>query len=131
MKSFKLDTTPKIKPGFAVPDGYFENFQAAMMQQLRPEPKVVALHQNRKSWWYAAAAVLVLALSIPILDNVTPAADSDLTAIDYYLAQNEISDEQIVELLTVEEISKIKIENDPDDAAIEEAFRSGIIDNIN
>ncbi|HSN47919.1 MAG TPA: hypothetical protein VLR29_04080, partial [Flavobacterium sp.] len=70
MKTFKLDTTPKIESGFKTPENYFDTFSAKVMQQIpNQEPKIISLFSKNKSWIYAAAAVLVLALTLPIAYN--------------------------------------------------------------
>jgi hypothetical protein len=130
MKPFKLDNHEKIKPGFIVPENYFENFQATMMQQIQLGPKVIQLQQNRKSWWYAAAAVLILALSIPAINTFTTTNNqADIAALDSYFVDAGIPDDQIVELLETEDIDKIKIEYELEDAAIEDALQIGTIEN--
>jgi len=129
MKAFKLDEHPKIKPGFIVPENYFENFRAAMMQQMQPEPQLIPLHRKRLSWWYAAAAVLVMALSIPAINFFTSTNQPDTAALDNYFAYTDMSDDQIVELLETEDIDKIKIDYNLEDAAIEDALQSGVIEN--
>lgn len=134
MKPFKLDSHPKIKPGFTVPEGYFETFGAEMMQQIglenKPtENKIIQLRPNRKSWWFAAAAVLVLALAIPAIDAVADENQSDTAALDDYFTNTRLSDDQIVELLDNEDIDKIKIDYQLEDEAIEDALHSGTIEN--
>ena len=67
MKTFKLQNEPKIETGFKTPDHYFENFSIKIMEQLpKNEPKVISIFQKRKTLIMMAAAVLVLALMIPI-----------------------------------------------------------------
>lgn len=128
MKPFKLDQHPKIKSGFIVPDNYFENFQESLMQQIPSEPKVIQL-KSRKSWWYAAAAVIAMALSIPAINTITANSSTDVVALDAYFASTELSDDQIVELLETEDIEKIKIDFGLEDSAIEDALQTGTIEN--
>lgn len=129
MKPFKLDQQPKIKPGFTIPDNYFEDFEAAMMQQLQPKPKVIAL-KSKTYWWYAAAAVLAVSLSIPAVRVLASGkSQPDATALDNYFAYTNIPEEQLVELLEKEDIEKIKIDYRLEDAAIEEALPAAAIEN--
>lgn len=125
MKEFKLDNHPKIKPGFIVPEKYFEDFSARVMAQIgMPEPKVVSLHKH--SWIYAAAAVLALALAIPGINMVASVKNRNETlALENYIAYAGISNEEIVELLETEDIEKIKIDYPIDEAQIEDALYSG------
>ena len=98
MKTFKLDNEPKIETGFTVPENYFENFSAKMMQQLpKNEPKVISIFTKKKTWMYAAAAILVLALSLPIYNN-------------YFSRSSEI-DETTLDLSKVLVLSNVKIKN--------------------
>ena len=129
MKPFKLDQHHKIKSGFTVPENYFENFHASLLQQIEPEPKVIRLTSNRNDW-YAAAAVFVMALTIPAINSITSNfGQTDVAALDNYFTYTDISDDQIVELLEKEDIDKIKIDFQLEDAAIEDALQTGNIEN--
>ena len=67
MKDFKLDSEPKISSGFTTPDDYFDTFSEKILAQLpKEEPKVISIFNRRKTWYFAAAAVFVAMLSIPI-----------------------------------------------------------------
>jgi hypothetical protein len=79
---------------------------------------------------YAAAAVLILALSIPAINTITKTTDqADTAALDNYFAYAGLSDDQIVELLETEDIEKIKIDYNLEDEAIENALLTGTIEN--
>ncbi len=127
MKEFKLDNQPKITPGFKIPEGYFDQLSEQVMQKITgSEPKVIPI-SGRKSWLFAAAAVLVLSLTIPLLNKITSAqTQPDQTAVENYLAYHgEITDDQIVDLLDKEDIDKIKIDYQLNDTEIEDALPSG------
>jgi hypothetical protein len=127
MKAFKLDNEPKINIGFTTPVNYFENFLEKVMQKIaEPEVKVILLSSKRKSRIYTAAAVLVLALSIPLLNKfVTPSNEPDAAALETYLAYHaDISDEQLVDLLETEDIEKIKVDYKIEDKALEDMLSS-------
>jgi hypothetical protein len=126
MKEFKLDEHPKITTGFKVPEDYFDNFSARMMQQLaEPEVKVIPLSTNRKSWFFAAAAVLVLALTIPALNQFSATENQpDQAQLENYLAYAQIPDEEIVALLEDEDIQNIDIDYSLEDNDIEEVLSS-------
>jgi hypothetical protein len=93
MKTFKLDNEPKIDSGFKTPDNYFENFSANLLQKLSEEPvveetKVVSIFRKRKNIIMAIAAVLVLALMIPIAYNAnTRSKEIDTATLENYLAE--------------------------------------------
>lgn len=127
MNDFKLDNHPKIDPGFKIPENYFEVFSERMMEQLpEREVKVVSIFSERKSWIYTVAAVLVLALSIPVLNRLSPTVNApDQAALETYLtSHSEISNDDIVELLENEDIQKIKVDYDLEDKTIEDALSS-------
>jgi len=122
MKTFKLDNEPKIKPGFIVPENYFENFSAKMMKQIPvEEPKVISILQRRKKWIYAAAAIFIFALSIPIYNNyfLRSTEIEDLTLENYITYQSNLSSVDLTNLLDREDIKSISIDLNIDDKSIE------------
>ncbi len=127
MKDFKLDNEPKITSGFTIPDGYFDTFSEKVLAQLpKQEPKVISIFSSRKTWYYAAAAILILMLSVPIYTKYsTQQEEIDSATLENYIAyQSNISEEEIVNLLQQEDLDKMKLEFNVDDAAIEDALNS-------
>jgi hypothetical protein len=127
MNEFRLDKHPKIKPGFKIPDGYFDSLSVKVMGQIsEPEVKVISI-SNRKSWLFAAAAVLVLSFAIPTINKLTVAKNQpDQAALENYLAYHtDITDDELVDLLENEDIEKIKIDYQLEDKEIEDALSSG------
>lgn len=122
MKTFKLENEPKIKSGFTVPENYFEDFSAKMMQQLpEKESKIILLFAKRKTWMYAAAAVVVLALTIPVYNHFysnSPEID-DVTLENYIAYHSTVSDEDLVNLLDEKDIQKMSVDFNIEDKAIE------------
>lgn len=122
MKTFKLENEPKIKTGFTTPENYFDDFSAKMMQQLpRKEPKIVSLFARKKTWIYAAAAVVVLALTIPVYNHFysNSAEIDDVTLENYITYHSTVSDEDIVNLLDEKDIQKMNVDFNIEDKAIE------------
>ena len=122
MKTFKLNNEPKIQTGFIAPENYFENFSAKMMQQLpENEPKIIAIYTRKKTWMYAAAAILILALSIPIYTNYFSHSSEidDATLENYITYQSTISATDIVNLLDEQDIQKMSIDLNISDISIE------------
>jgi flagellar basal body-associated protein FliL len=123
MKIFKLDNTPKIESGFKTPENYFDTFSARIMQQLpKEEPKTISLFSRRKTWIYAAAAILVLALTLPVVYNnfYSPSPEIDEATLENYISYNtSISDTDLVNLLDEKDIQKIDIGMNIEDKAIE------------
>ena len=127
MNHFKLDNEPKITSGFTIPDGYFDTFSEKVLAQLpKQETKVVSIFSFRKIWYYAAAAVLVLMLSIPLYTKYnTNMEEIDSATLENYIAyQSNISQDEIVDLLEQEDLDKMKLELNVDDQEIEDALNS-------
>ena len=122
MKTFKLDNEPKIETGFTVPENYFEDFSAKFMQQLpKNEPKVISIFTKKKNWMYAAAAILLLALSIPIYNNFNSnSTEIDEATLENYITYHStLSDTDLVNLLDEQDIQKMSIDLDIEDITIE------------
>ena len=127
MKEFKLDNEPRITSGFTAPDGYFDTFPDKVSTQLPvSEPKAISFFGSRKTWYYAVAAILILMLSVPIYTKyAVNQQEIDSATLENYLAyQSNISEEEIVDLLEQEDLDKMKLDFNVDDAAIEEALNT-------
>lgn len=127
MKDFKLDTHPKITPGFIIPEDYFDTFSEKVIQQLpKEEPKVVSFYAKNKRLLFSAAAILVVALSIPIVYQIQN-REQELSSNDvenYIVNHTSLSDEDIVNLLDQEDIDKLNIETPIEKEALEEVLSS-------
>lgn len=122
MKTFKLDNKPKMQTGFTVPENYFEDFSVKMMQQLPVnEPKIISIFARKKTWMYAAAAVMVLALSLPIYTNYfRNSSEIDSATLENYITyQSTVSHTDLVNLLDEQDIQKISLDLNIEDATIE------------
>lgn len=127
MKDFKLDNEPKISSGFTTPSGYFDSFPEKVLAQIsQEESKVISFFDSRRNWYFAAAAVVTLMLSIPVYNFYRlQSQEIDAATLENYIAYNStISQEQIIDLLEQEDLDKIKLELNIDDAAIEDALQS-------
>ena len=123
MNEFKLENEPKIKSGFKAPENYFVDFSAKVIQRLpENEPKVISIFSRKKTWIYAVAAILIVAVSIPIYTTiVTQQNDLDKATIENYLtSQNAISDDELANLLDEDDIQKMKLNFNIEDKAIED-----------
>ena len=123
MKTFKLDNEPKIATGFKVPDSYFDDFQSKIDQRLQEnETSTISLFAKRKTWFFAAAALFIMALSIPLLNLMfTSSTEIDKDTLEMYLNnQTNLSNDDIVELLNEEDIQKIKIDLKIEDQELED-----------
>jgi len=122
MKTLKLDTEPKINTGFIVPENYFEDFSAKMMQQLpKKETKIISIFGRKKNWMYAAAAILILALSLPIYTNFfSHSSEIDEATLENYISYHStVSDTDLLNLLDEQDIQKMSVDMDIEDITIE------------
>jgi hypothetical protein len=127
MKTFKLNNEPKIKSGFKTPENYFDTFSAKVLQQLpeveaKKESRIISLFSKRKSWIYAAAAVLVLALTLPVAYNnfYSSSPEIDEATLENYISYNtSISDADLVNLLDEKDIQNMDIGMNIEDITIE------------
>ena len=110
MKDFNLDTQPKIKTGFQIPENYFEQFEAKMMEQLpKKEVKVVSLFHRKQIWISSIAAVILVMIAIPIYFNSNKTNTIETKALETYLV-SEYTTYDIIDKLSVEDIKAL--END-------------------
>ena len=110
MKDFNLDTQPKIKTGFQIPENYFEQFEAKMMEQLpKKEVKVVSLFHRKQIWISSIAAAILVMIAIPIYFNSNKTNTIETKALETYLV-SEYTTYDIIDKLSVEDIKAL--END-------------------
>jgi hypothetical protein len=127
MNDFRLDNEPKIKSGFQIPENYFETFSEKVMLQLpEQEPKVISIFQRRRTWIMAVAAVLVIALSIPIYNNLsTGSTEVDVVTLENYITeQSTINQYDLISVLEADDIENIKIDSNLEDKTIEDILTS-------
>jgi hypothetical protein len=127
MKNFNLGNEPKITSGFTTPDGYFDSFSEKVLAQVpKQEPKVISIFSSKKIWFFAAASILILMLSIPLFTKYsTQQEEIDSATLENYIAyQSNISEEEIVNLLEQDDLDKMKLDFNIDDATIEDALKS-------
>lgn len=125
MKPFDLENKNEIKSGFKVPENYFEQFEAKMMAQIQPESetKIVSIFYRKQVWMSAIAAVILLAIAIPVYFNMANSNNLDATTIEMYLSQQQgigitelskhLTDEDIVALeqnLSISETNSEEVE---------------------
>ena len=123
MKPFKLDEQ-KIESGFKVPDGYFEKLTSDINAKLATnEPKVVSIFSRKKVIYFAVAAVLVLALSIPLFNYYNSTTSLTQEEVEDYIAlQSGITEDDLVNALDKEDIEELKIDLKIEDKVLEETL---------
>lgn len=122
MKTFTLEIEPKIQSGFIVPENYFEDFSANMMQKLPvQEPKFISIFARKKTWIYSVAALFIMALSIPFYTTYTrQSSEIEANTLENYIAYHTtVSDTDLVNLLDQQDIEKLNLDMDIEDITIE------------
>jgi hypothetical protein len=121
MNTFNLEKEPKIASGFEVPENYFENFSEKLIAKLpNKEVKVISIFQKRKKWIFAAAAILVLSVSIPVLYQFSINQSIDESTLENYITnQSTISENDLVDLLNEDAIQKMNLDLQIDSKSIE------------
>ena len=131
MNKFILDNENKIKTGFSVPDGYFENFEVKIpSEKTHQKSAVIQLFAENKKWILSTAAVLIISLTLIFQWN-RKVEESYATEIENQLLYNStISDDDIVNLLDEEAILNIKINTSIDKSELEDALvKENMIEN--
>lgn len=123
MKDFKLDDSKKLKSGFQIPEGYFDAFSEAVLRRiLKEETEVLSFYSRNKRLLYSLAAIFMIVLSLPILNHLHDnEQELSYSEIENYLTQNKsVTDDELINLLELEDIDKIKITTCISKEAIEE-----------
>lgn len=123
MKTFKLENEPKIETGFKIPANYFDDLSLKIMEQIpASEPKVISIFQKRKGLFMMAAAILILALMVPVFNNLsTTKKELDSAALENYITyQSNVNQYDLISVLETEDINNIKTGIVLEDEAIED-----------
>ena len=113
MEQINLENNSKITTGFKVPDNYFKNFSERLMLNIpEKEIKRISIFKKTNTWVYAAAAVLVLGISLSTLTKYNTNLNALKTAeLEDYTANNTtINDNDIADLLSENDIKKLNID---------------------
>lgn len=123
MNEFKLDKETKINTGFSVPENYFDNFSAKLLQELPNEkPKVISFYQKQKKILFAAAAIFILALSLPIYNHFFRSIqEPDSNSLENYLAyQPNITQYDLISEIEADDVLELNETSLADKTVIEE-----------
>ncbi len=110
MKAFKLENEPKIKTGFKTPDHYFDDLSAKVLQQINEkEVRVIPIYKRKKVLSLAAAAAIVIALMIPVVNNYNATSkELDEATLETYLSyQSNLNQYDLAKELDTKDIEKI------------------------
>ena len=107
MKAFKLENEPKITTGFKTPDYYFDDFSTKVLQQINEtEVKVIPLYKRKKVIVMLVAAVFVIGLMIPIINNYNNTSkEFDEASLETYLSyQSNLNQYDLINQLDTKDI---------------------------
>ena len=112
MKAFKLENEPKITTGFKTPEHYFDDLSAKVLQQInekQTEVKVIPIYKRKNVIAMLVAALVVVALMIPIANNyMTKSKELDEATLETYLAyQSNINQYDLIRELDTTDIKKL------------------------
>lgn len=120
MNSFNLDNEPKIRSGFKTPDNYFDTLSNNITAKLATENvRVIPIWKQTKVI-FAAAAILILALMLPLFNNWDNNQVVDQANIENYIAfQSDISQYDLITLLDIEDLAEVEAEIYVDEEILE------------
>lgn len=109
MKAFKLENEPKMKSGFKTPDHYFDGFSAKVLQHIEEnEVKVIPIYMRKKVIAMVAAAIVAIALMIPIANNYNKSKELDEATLESYLSyQSNMNQYDLIGELDTKDIELI------------------------
>lgn len=112
MSTKNLNNGEKIKSGFQIPDGYFEQFDSKLLIKLpKKETKVLSLWNTSKIWISSAAATIIVGLLVVFLIQTNASATIqnpiETTTLENYLS-TELSTYEISDKLTNEDINALE-----------------------
>jgi hypothetical protein len=110
MKEFKLENESKITTGFKTPDNYFNDFSTKVLNQINEgEVKVIPIYKRKKVLAMLAAAVVFIALMIPVVNNYNNTSkDLDANTLETYLAyQSNLNQYDLINQLDTKDIESL------------------------
>ena len=110
MKAFKLENEPKIPSGFKTPENYFDTISAKVLQQINEEEiKVIPIYKRKKTMTLIAAAVVGIALMIPVVNNYNATSkELDEATLETYLSyQSNLNQYDLLRELDTKDIEKL------------------------
>ena len=109
MKTFRLEDEPKITPRFNTPEDYFDGFSAKVLQQINEtEIKVIPFYKRKNTIAFLAAAILVIGLMIPFVNNYSSSKELDEATLENYLSyQSNLNQYDLIRELDTKDIEAI------------------------
>jgi len=110
MKEFKLENESKITTGFKTPENYFNDFSTKVLNHINEgEVKVIPIYKRKKVLAMLAAAVVFIALMIPVVNNYNNTSkDLDANTLETYLAyQSNLNQYDLINQLDTKDIESL------------------------
>ena len=123
MNKFSLDKHPKITSGFTTPEHYFDNLSDTIFEKMNQREVKKGSAFTLKRITYAAAAVLLLTLSIPFLTNnsATSLEQIDTNSLENYITyQTNVSQYDLINLMDSKDIESIDVDLALEDQSVED-----------
>ena len=127
MKAFKLENEPKISSGFKTPENYFDTISAKVLQQINEEEvKVIPIYKRKKTITLIAAAVVGIALMIPVINNYNATSkELDEATLETYLSyQSNLNQYDLIQNLDTNDIQKLNKNVAIEDETLEDILSS-------
>lgn len=127
MNKFSLDKHPKIASGFTAPAEYFDNLSAEVLEKIKTAPPKKGAVISLKKYYFAAAAILILALGIPFFVNhsFNKSEQIDANTLEQYLAyQSGVTSYDLINLMDVSDLDAMEIHLALEDESVEEILTS-------
>lgn len=122
MNKFSLEKHPKVTTGFTTPENYFDNVPDIVLEKIKFKSVKATPLISLNRVIYAAAAILILALSIPFFQsnsNVT-LEEIDTNSIENYLSyQTNVSQYELLNSIEIEDLDDININLTLEDESVE------------
>ena len=107
MKQYDLENDEKIKSGFVIPEQFFEDFEANILNKInKKEVEIISMYHKPKFWISGIAAIFIISLCTTFYyssQDLNKNQNDDLLAFE-----NNITNEDIIEHLTDEDITAIE-----------------------
>ena len=127
MNKFSLDKHPKIASGFTAPSEYFDNLSAEVLEKIKTAQPKKGVVISLKKYYFAAAAVLILALGLPFFvdHSFNKSEQIDTNTLEQYLAyQSGVTSYDLINLMDVSELDAMEIHLALEDESVEEILTS-------
>lgn len=120
-KQFKLPEEIKIPMDFKIPEGYFDQLEDRVMAKIAASEKPVIRMNQYRNWWYAAAAVVVLALGIGLIWKNSVIEKTENVDLEHYLAYHtSLNQYDLMTMLDEEDIKQLNQDLPVENEAIED-----------